>query len=56
MRLMKKSIVVLAGVIGLVTRVVAGNGGLSPIVDALKEMYSCLSPICPMPHRKLCRL
>ncbi|MEO7622872.1 MAG: hypothetical protein ABIS30_07370, partial [Gallionella sp.] len=32
MRLMKKSIVVLAGVIGLVTRVVAGNGGLSPIV------------------------
>ncbi|MEO7928033.1 MAG: hypothetical protein ABIR09_01930, partial [Gallionella sp.] len=29
---MKKSIVVLAGVIGLVTRVVAGNGGLSPIV------------------------
>ncbi|MEO7622036.1 MAG: matrixin family metalloprotease, partial [Gallionella sp.] len=34
MRLMKKSIVVLAGVIGLVTRVAAGNGGLSPIVLA----------------------
>jgi hypothetical protein len=32
MRLLKKSIVVLAGVMGLVTGVLAGNSGLSPIV------------------------
>jgi hypothetical protein len=45
MRLMKKSIVVLAGVIGLVTRVAAGNGGLSPIVPDMPNVPPQVAPV-----------
>jgi thioredoxin reductase len=44
MRLMKKSIVVLAGVIGLTTSVVAGNSGLSPIVIGRKMLVMHMAP------------